>query len=243
MTRRTALLLGLGASVSAACQRSWAFARGEFWNDKEPSEWSKKEIHRLLSQSPWAVQTTLSTLGEPAGALGDISGGGMGTPGAGRGTAPGTAPATGRGETGGTPQIRVLVRWESAAPVREAAHQPVPAEASEYYIISVSGLPAVGHGLERGTGGPEAAEPRQRMEEQFRETAGLLRKGKDPLRPARVHTVEQAGRRAELLFFPRTPLPITLEDKAVTLASSIGPAQLRVNFSLKDMLYRGKLEL
>ena len=246
MTRRSALLLGLGASCCGAGLQGWAFAAVEFWNDKEPSAWSKKEIHRLLSRSPWAKVAALMIRGAPGGVLDDIArprgtggrGSGMGLPGAG-------AEGSGRGgaEMGGTPQISVLVRWESAAPVREAARQLVPAEALEYYIISVSGLPAAGHGLETPTEGPESAEPRQRMEEQFKETAELIRKGREPIHPERLHTVEQAGRRAVLLFFPRAPRPITLEDREVTLAGSIGPAQLRIDFSLKDMLYRGKLEL
>jgi hypothetical protein len=240
LTRRKALLLGLGVPVSVSC---WSLAPGEFWNDKNPSAWSEKELHRLLNRSPWAKQGILSMIEGPGSTLGDLNkptgpGGQSRTP----GSPPMQAPSMGETGASGTPGFNVLVRWESAAPVREAARQPVPAEAAQYYIVSVSGMPAIGHGSDEA-GTAEAPDTAKRMEEQLKETTELLRKGKDPVRPARLNIIEQTGRRAALFFFPREPQPITLEDKEVTFATSIGPGRLRVRFILKEMLYKGHLEL
>lgn len=195
----------------------------------------------MLNKSPWAKQGSLIIAGNPGGVLGDLNRPGRtSTPS--RGTAPpgsrGAGEPGGVGETGmsGPPQINVLVRWESAAPVREAAHQVVPAEALRYYIVSLSGMPAIGHEPQGfGEAGNEL-EPRK-------EETALTRKGKDPIQPERLQSVEQAGRRAVLFFFPREAHPITLEDREVTFATSMGPARLAVRFPLKEMLYQGQLEL
>jgi hypothetical protein len=234
-------MAGLGIPAAAGL-RVRAFARVEFWNEKPPAEWTRDEIRRLLNQSPWARQSTLMIAGAPGGALADLS---RGAPGSGTNTqAAGRATPIGGGAgMSSPPEIRVLVRWESAAPVREAARRPAPPEASEFYIVSISGLPSVGHGPEEAGAGPEPSEPSRVVEEQLKETTVLLRKKKDPLRPARVTVVDQPGSRPALLFFPRDPQPIVPEDKVVTLACDIGPARLSVRFPLKDMLYRGKLEL
>ncbi len=62
------LVLVLSAAPSAAAQ--------EFWEKKDFTQWTEKECRRLLEDSPWARQFTISTsfiqeiLREPAGALG-----------------------------------------------------------------------------------------------------------------------------------------------------------------------------
>jgi hypothetical protein len=81
-TRRKALLIGLGSGYIVL-----GFSPGDFWNDKPPSEWSEKEIERLLTKSPWAKEAS------PHMNLPGMSGpdGGGGMPG-GRGGGPGLIP-------------------------------------------------------------------------------------------------------------------------------------------------------
>ena len=46
MTRRSAVLMGLGLSAAAS---AWA---KDFWNEKKPSEWTEGEIQQMLTKSP-----------------------------------------------------------------------------------------------------------------------------------------------------------------------------------------------
>src|SRR5438046_2775168 len=54
ITRRNCILSGLGAALSARISGA-----AEFWNSKEPAEWSEEDISRVLNRSPWAKDTTL----------------------------------------------------------------------------------------------------------------------------------------------------------------------------------------
>jgi hypothetical protein len=71
-------------------------------------------------------------------------------------------------------------------------------------------------------------------------TTRLLRAGKAPLSPEQV-LFDQATGRLEI-FFPKTD-PITLADKEVVFRTNFGTLKVVRRFRLKDMLYRGQLEL
>ena len=113
MTRRTALLIGLTGGFVPA------FASREFWNEKKPSEWTGEEIDLLLNKSPWAKEAAVSYYGGQNGPLSS--------------TLPGTRSKSVEpqrierhfaqcGVTGGVEGL--IVRWESALPVREALKSP-----------------------------------------------------------------------------------------------------------------------
>src|SRR5580658_4429942 len=91
LTRRGLLLLASGAGA-----QSWFrlyAGESEFWNKKEPSQWSSEEIEKLKTKSPWAKPVNValrqsgssgnSGAGYPGG--GGMGGGGMGGGGMGRG--------------------------------------------------------------------------------------------------------------------------------------------------------------
>jgi hypothetical protein len=111
----------------------------DFWNRKDPSQWTDEENERLLTKSPWAKQA--STIPEP-GARGSSSGVG-----------PGTGPevgglGSGRGgrqprETGNTAPSTTqgLVVWESAQVILDARKKSLPKEFKDHYTLSVSGVP------------------------------------------------------------------------------------------------------
>jgi hypothetical protein len=73
--------------------------------------------------------------------------------------------------------------------------------------------------------------------------AVLQRKGKDPIHPERVLTGQGEGRLVFVFLFSRTGQPIELQDKEVTFLCSMGPAKFKTKFSLKDMVFDGKLDL
>ena len=56
LTRRGVLMLSAGAAV-ANFNRVFGFS-SDFWNKKEPSQWSGEEIEQLTTKSPWAKETS-----------------------------------------------------------------------------------------------------------------------------------------------------------------------------------------
>src|SRR5580704_6112921 len=161
LTRRRVLLLAAGAGLPS-WSRLYA-GDSEFWNKKDPSEWSREEIDKLTNKSPWAKEVTASTpqYTDPNGGTGTGSGtgypgGGTGYPGAGTGY-PGGGGMGGRGgmgvpgmggggggrrRGGSMPmQFKGTVRWESATLIRAALKTPLPETLANHYVISVSGIP------------------------------------------------------------------------------------------------------
>ena len=211
ITRRSAILgIGLGTGLAA-----WASAPGESWNDKQPSQWSEKDIQRLLTKSPWAKEVTPEmdfTGMEGPGMVGPPMGGpGMGGP----------------GGPGGPFNMTAVVRWESAAPLREAAKSKLPLDPSGSYVVSVSGLPdeLVAATAELSLGS-------------LKETTSLQRKGQASVAPAHFIVSDEDG--ALLFYFPNNADPISPEDKEVAFRTKIGVFELKVKFVPKDMRYRGK---
>jgi hypothetical protein len=250
MTRRTAIWLGLGGVPA-----SWAFGPGEFWDSKDPAEWSEKEARRVLSRSPWAKEVTIpardaGNYGDMAGSgggarAGGMGGGGMGGAGVGGGGMGGGGMGGGGSRSRGADSAsaaqldtRALVRWESAVPVSQAEHKPLPPEATNYYVVSVTELPVRDRWSQED---PEIA--RREMQDSVIRSTALQRKGKDDLHPERLEMGEKDGQRIVIFYFARSVQPITIEDKEVSFTSTIGIFEVRARFPLKEMVYRGRLEL
>jgi hypothetical protein len=99
---------------SAAFVAAFAFpaflAAGDFWQDKPASEWSDKDVKRLVTRSPWAKETaavfdrSAMRMGMPddgGGRRGNRGGGGGDMEGAGGGPGIGGGPGSGMGGPGG----------------------------------------------------------------------------------------------------------------------------------------------
>jgi hypothetical protein len=181
LTRRGLLMLAAGAGVQS---RLPLYAgSSDFWNKKEPAEWSSEEIDRLVTKSPWAkeVNATSDAMNRSsaasAGSDPGIGGGGGGYPGGGGGYPGGGGgyPGGGGGYPGGggmggggmgggrggrrggsssmPVQYRATVRWESAKPVQAALKTPLPDSLAGAYVISVSGVPIVQPGRQHSDDG------------------------------------------------------------------------------------------
>jgi hypothetical protein len=224
----------------------------------------------MLTNSPWAKEVTLEGAGGmPSGGGGGRgggrrsgSGGGMGgsMPGGGIGGADSggfggaggdsmdSGGGAGRGggmEPGGAAVMsapKVIVRWETAAPVREAsrvAEVPYAAKIAEwepqYYVITTSGL---------AFGGRQQADPERmkQMQERMRSSASLTAKGKTPVTPQQVFIANTPSGATMVFLFPRSAA-ITAEDKDVTFQAGAGPMQIKTKFNPRDMEYQGKLAL
>jgi hypothetical protein len=230
--------LPLLALPVVACTLAAHLYAADFWQTKPFTEWNDKDVQKLLQSSPWAKPVTVAMAGAGganSGGLGDFTG---------LGVHKGIHPSD-SGAPGGAPIVSLIVRWQSAKPVREAVIKAkfgneagTSAEAKkaleeqgENYIISVSGLP-------QSTLGGNADEFRRQMLDR----GMLVIKGRDPIKPIDF-IAEDGGRTAQGRFvFPKTD-PITEDDKEVEFVVKIREVNIRQKFNVKDMRYNGKLDL
>ena len=234
MTRRTAILRGLGLQVGIATLPVWPASVKDFWNEKKPADWTSDEIQQMLTKSPWAKEAgvTYNTgpggVGRPGGMGGyggsrrggRTQGGTVGAPGG-----PGPAPGLGK--------YTAIVRWESALPIREASHNQSKDDPLANYILSATGdLPMLGaHRDEDATQSEQRAEMLKQYTKLERRNGAIY-----------LSTVKFPSSDSTLFYFMRTD-PIFAEDKQVTFTTKLGPIEVKTRFTLKDMLYQGKLAL
>jgi hypothetical protein len=228
ITRRQAILTGLGFPGFLAAVPVMAFATKEFWNEKAPSEWTDAEIRQLLNQSPWAKEGSISdtTQRGSLGPGGAESGGGE----HGRVKTLSTTPKGDRPANVG-PQVtwKAMVRWESALPIREALNRGAPGKLPEDYILNVFGeVPGVD---------PKSGYAILKDNTTLEHKGDQIKLNRVELAPG--NSLSDAG---TLFYFSRL-LALKLEDKEVTFTTKLGPLKVRCKFTLKDMLYRGNLEL
>jgi hypothetical protein len=238
------ILLCLGALIVATT----ALAE-DFWIKKEYMQWSDDEVKKILTDSPWAKDITVSA---PMAALGggaraatqtdssDETGGGGGR----RGGRGGRGGGGGFGDGGGSSDalVTLTISWRSALPLRKAlvrsrlgAGAAVPAEAEQLvknddpdYVIVVTGVPT---GLARTLQNPALLEKT------------TIRAGKKPPVAARGMDVQPHQRSVDLIYvFPKTQ-PIMADDKEVEIVLKLGQIETKKKFNLKEMVYNGKLEL
>ena len=250
---KSALLI-LSASALYAAQ-PWS---------KDSSQWTNEDAQRILADSPWAQAASASFPSadmqeerSPGPLPGAPEAGMAGSRGASDGRWDG---GVGRIPSTGGPSIRVTIRWDSALPVRLALVRVqtngesspsarISAEAAKDYIITIVGL--VPSGQYRSAGqvntrsssadqdGRAPQNPEQMLEGVMIESRLMFRNRK-PIRPEDVKLDPGTG--TLHLFFPRTER-IDLKDKEVTFATRFGPMVIQKQFRLKQMAYKGKLEL
>ncbi len=245
----------------------------EPWTAKKPAEWTEKDLTKILSDSPWAQKVDVAMGGPATGGMGGSGrGGGRGGRGGGGGGAMPTAEqgsmgsgpnnddmggGGGAGGGGGVaPTIPFVVRWVSAAPIKEAfvrARLGKEAETSQqakdylaraepHYVIAVIGPPRRAPQQAGGTeGGGQRPAPSEEAKEKMKAGTLLHRKGKADLHPDAVEIVE--GSAQTLVFrFAKTD-EITVDDKDVEFATKLGRIDIKRKFKLKDMAWQGKLAL
>jgi hypothetical protein len=230
-TRRTILMIGAGA---AGFGRLYAFS-SDFWNKKEPSEWSSEEINQLTTKSPWAKEVTASTTvqGQPGGYGG--GGGGGGIPGIG-------GMGGGRRRGGGMPTqgYKGTVRWESAKPILDALKTPIPEAFANHYVISVSGLPLNDFGR-RQTQSQDPNQSTQDMLDHLKGFTFLQPKDKRDVQPGIVQQAPSGGYGTILFGFSKEVITLKPEDKEVAFTSEFGRLNIKAKFNLKDMMYKDEL--
>ena len=218
-------------------------------SNKKYTEWSEKEIRKVLEKSPWAKTVTLTFLAESWSGQGagggppladqpiQVGRGGRGAPLISGGGGPRTA---GR---------QVLVRWESALPVRRAldrqqvqAGNLTPEQAEQYFEQAPSEYEVV-------LGGTPMVEMTDTTLEEVKASTYLKTGDKQRItaQDVRVSQLPEEslaeGQVPNLYFaFPRAT-PIELRQKSVEFFAEVGQFKIKKKFKLKDMLFKGKLEL
>ena len=246
-------LVDLGAILLAG---SLTLFGADFWQTKKYSDWSDKEVGKMLLDSPWARKASVELRGSAVmdvpnpGGLTDI-GGDMNSR---RGDLDdaGQGPSR-REQTGGRPpeassaqDKNVVVRWQSALPVKQAIARFHYGDFTEpswnidkmlyldepYYIAGIIGLP------ERLAGPNLKA---------LTSVATLRLKNRPAIQAVAIQTEELMAGTVNLFFFFPKLQPgahlITDADKEVEVVLNAPGAEVRRKFKLKDLMYNGKLEL
>ena len=225
MTRRSALLVGLAGGLAQA------YPAKEFWNDKQPSEWTAAEIDLLLNKSPWAREAAISYYGGQNGPLSNS------LP-ASHSRSSGNASSRSSPSAMSPAEWKAIVRWQSALPVRLALGITPSADVDKFYILNMVGdVPSIG-----ATPDEDATQRAARFAT-LKQVTKLEHKGDEIL----LSRVEVAPRNdlslAGTLFYFSRGLALRLEDKQATFSTKLGPIDVKCKFTLRDMMYRGKLEL
>jgi len=238
---RTIRLLILALCFSAA---GWIGAKAQSWSAKPVAAWTEADARQVLEASPWAkivipgiARRQTEAERREGGQMGQPHGIGydgiddrlfhpevLGNP---LGGSPRPAPPA--------PAFRLLVRWESALPVRAAelkVHEDGPPTSSdEGYIIAVYGVP----------GRDDKGDPK-RLGEPFKELAVLKRDGKADVKPVGVEVFQPEGGAAVVYRFPLSA-ELSTRDTLVEFRALIGRLQVSSVFHLDQMQFQGKLEL
>ena len=230
----------------------------DFWESKPFTNWSDKEIDKLIKDSPWARQSNfeLGAAGRGAAkgggglssgfpdAAGDAGGdGGGGGGGGGRGGGRGGPQGGGGGDAPPVATAPVMMRWVTALPVKQAmmkrqygAEVGTSADAKkslerveQSYVLYVATTPAAARGLARAKDALMAA-------------TALNIKGKEAIHPQDIQFGENPAATEVYMVFPRTTA-IGVDDKEVEFVTRLGGMNVKYKFKLKDMVYNGKLEI
>lgn len=222
------------------------------WQKKAYTAWDETDVQRVLNDSPWAreVEILIGALataggprrsGEEARSSSPVPGVGS-SPGSGGGgmdgRGGGAAGMGGVAGPGGAPTVRLVVRFVSALPVRQAlmrarygnevGNSPEAAKVlsapDPYYVVALAGL--------RHPPGDVQT---------VKEKSALRVKGKEPFGPVQVR-VENG---MVVLFFPREGHPVAVQDGEVEVQVRLPDlaSPVRRSFKLKNMVYDGKLEI
>jgi len=202
---------------------------GEFWNDKKPEDWTDEEIQEMLTRSPWAKEASVNVFGGAGGNLinrnGAMSESGNMT-GSGR-----RRTNTTQTQSSDAPDLRykAIVRWQSALPIRQALKSKSMEGVADFYILALVGDLAMAD--------PDADEAqRESRLDMMKQYTKLDRHG-GAIPLANVEPVKKVG---TLFYFSRSE---PIKDGQVTFTTKMGPVEVKCKFTVKEMMYRGKLEL
>ena len=146
--------------------------------------------------------------------------------------------------------MNATVRWESALPIQEALRigasdeKPNP-DFEKYYVLALIGdLQANGGRRRSGSNSDDDDDSSTRSDrrmDEFKGSARLERKD-GPIRLEKVEEGSRVGSRGPgVYFYFARKDDISMDDKLVTFSTKLGRIDIKAKFSMKEMLYHGKL--
>jgi hypothetical protein len=249
LSRRAIFRLAGAASV-ASFGRLYA-SESQFWNKKDPADWTGAEVDELTNKSPWAKEITVSgpsqgSQGYPPGGGGGYPGGGGGYPGGGYPGGMGIPGIGGMGRRrGGMPpgqSYKAVVRWQSAKVILDATKTPLPKEFTNHYVIAVGGIPVNSNQQGRYQQTDDSSQSNQDILDRMKAVTFLEPKDKRDLQPGII--IQQPANYGDVYFgFAKDLVTLRPEDKEVTFTTSFQRIPVKVKFNLKDMMYKGELSV
>lgn len=233
---------------------------GQFWDNKPYTQWSEKDVDKLLKNSPWCKTVTLSMgMGANRRGLGGEAEGSFPRTGGeggssenpameGAGGRSGGGRAGGLGDFGDGPAPIIVITWYSR-PVREAMARRIqlrnPETTSEQLGRILNHESPTFDLLVLGWSARASREGSAVALQRMKEETFLLKKNKEKI--ALANLIPPSGANQPLVFrFPRETEgkpALTLEDKEVELVTKFGGSTIRTRFKLAEMVVGGKLEL
>ena len=214
-----------------------ALVAADFWDDRDFTAWSDKEVEKMLTDSPWAKQVTI--------VMGSLTGGPLPTLPSGGAIPVIPFPGCGGEQFEAIRRAKVTVAWSSALPIKQALVRqaigldaPIPSDSQQllaqdepFYAVALLGLPPVFAAL-AGTVDALKAETM------------LKRKDKEPIAPDDIRLFQDARDQSirVVFLFPKTDA-ITLDDKDVEVITKLGDVDVKKKFKLADMMFRDELAL
>jgi len=209
------------------------------WQSKPIPQWNENDAKQVLRASPWVKRAAATILFQPS--KDQLRAGGK--MGGGKSVALNNlelASLVGGGKphsnSTAKPPNSLVLRWESANPVRQAESKlqdpDAPEWDGEYYAVAVYGVPVDAGRLD------EAGQSAD-----LKKLGVLKRDGMKDLKAAKVSIMSSGGGKATVLYlFPRAGM-IAAEDKRVEFAAQFGPIYVAQYFYPHEMQFQGKLEL
>jgi len=154
------------------------------------------------------------------------------------------------GPGGGARQFSGTVRWESALPIQEALRigasdeKPDP-DFAKYYVIGLIGDLPTNTGRRRrnddNSDDDDAATQSDRRLERFKESTRLEVKER-LIRLEKVEEGSRIGSRGPGTYFYFSRMDdISMDDKQVIFSTKLGQMEIKAKFTIREMLYHGKL--
>ena len=213
------------------------------WKAKSINQWNEEDVRQVLSNSPWAKSTLgiisrLQTEDQrrEGGNMGQDHGVGFDGVDA-KGSKP-TVVDTIRGAVDprrSSQPITLIVRWESALPIRAAEIKAgvvePPTLEGDGYRIAVYGVP----------GGSFKQDPKT-LGNPLKREAALKRAGKKDVKPSRVEVFPREDGLVIVYLFPLSA-EISRKDGFVEFEARIGRVGVAQVFNVAEMEFKGNLEL
>lgn len=220
----------------------WA---ADFWTTKPFTDWSDKEVQKVLTDSPWVGKVTMGGGGPPPAVAGSGKGGGGGRGGGPQGGGADAGADAGGAAPGGGGEATVTLLWQTALPVKQAlVKRRFAAEAGtspegktfldreeKFYVLTLSGVP--GNLLAATQGDKKAG---------LLDITTITAGAKPPLKAVDVQTSSGRGGGTVSFLFPKTTM-FAADDKDLEFSSKFDKTAVKHKFKLKDMVFNGKLEM